>query len=395
MPKYLKQGALALPVDLVDKLRREKLQQKIDEADRASADAEMMNARAEAKWLSKVAREKILSDAELAEDFEFQVEDTECYAGPTHQLFEIADLHAYGKSFKTMIVDEAHKSRTDAAIKAMLARGQHRKLKTLTFGFREKLKAMKVKFPNFAEVVEFIAGACEIAYRTDGVLQLTPMLLSGPPGTGKSMFCDALADFLDSGSIAIRFESAQSGSDLGGSSNFWSNSQPGKLFTLMTQTNDYSNPLVVLDEIDKVTASQYDPIGPLYTLLEPGTARRFQDQCYPVKLDFSPIRYIATCNDVSKIPEPLLSRFRPFEIEVASEQSKQIAKSIAHDVLSEIEKIDIAIAPDVFDQLESMAPRKIKQILLEAIGSALKENRDVVLAKDLNVKAKTKRIGFV
>lgn len=389
---YVKYGEIEIPISLVEKLAREA-------ADDAQSEA-AARIKAEGEYLDSIMqyepKQRLSPNAKQNnEDIPLLENPLVWYKGRTLFLYNVLEIETFSEAFQTSIVDEHHRERTVYLVKALLKKGELRKLKKVNPAFRKEIDRLIVKFSNFTETLEYVADCCKLAVRTDGLIKMTPILLSGPPGTGKSMLADELTRFFDSGHLIIRLEGAQTGSDLGGSSSFWSNSQPGKLFTLLTQTGEFANPVVILDEIDKTTATRYDPLGPLYSLLEPGTACKFQDLCYPISLDASQVMYIATCNDSEKIPAPLRSRFREFEINITQEQSRDIAMQIVGDQLLQMIDIDVAFSDDAIDSLSKLPPRRIKQSVIEGIGRALSRGRDVVTAGDFGAGKSKSKMGFL
>jgi ATP-dependent Lon protease len=238
---------------------------------------------------------------------------------------------------------------------------------------------------------------CELAQLKDSVLRMTPILLSGPPGVGKTMFCEAVSRWIGSGFEIIRYDSAQSGSETSGSSSFWSNSAPGKIFQTLTR-GEYANPVFFLDELDKAAVdSSYNPLGPLHGLLDQ-SAKRFEDLCFPLRIDASHILYFAACNDVEKIPPPLRSRFRHFEIGMTTEQACDIAVEVAGEILRDLGPggDDIQIDDECFQALRHSSPRRMRQALLEGIGRALSRGRTCVEVDDLAIEATAKpKLGFM
>jgi len=285
--------------------------------------------------------------------------------------------------------------RTRALLKLLESKGEYRRLSVLPEGWREDLCRFEQEFPNFVEVVDYLRVACALACRTDGALHIC-ILLSGPAGTGKSMFAQAIGEWIGGGYRCIRYESAQSAADLAGSSNFWSNTAPGRPFTMLTE-GQYANPTFFLDEIDKVTATQYDPLGALYALLEPGTARTHADLSWPfLHLDCSRINYIAACNEPRNIPAPILSRLRRFDI---PEPTAEQALIIASKIIGEEQKrhaVQVGFSEAAVDALCQLAPRRMRQVVQEALGRALLHERDVVQVEDFPVAETPRRgIGFL
>ena len=128
----------------------------------------------------------------------------------------------------------------------------------------------------------------------------------------------------------VRMENQQAGAGLVGTADFWSNSKPGTVFNVLTG-GDCGNPVLVIDEVDKAANdSQYNPINGLYALLEPSSARSFNDESFPdVVIDASKVTWILTTNDHRLIPEPILSRVRVFDIPNPDQlQSAMVAKRI-------------------------------------------------------------------
>ena len=210
------------------------------------------------------------------------------------------------------------------------------------------------------------------------------------------MLAQLIGEWVGGGYACIRYESAQNSSELGGSSSFWSNTAPGKLFNMLTD-GQYANPTFFLDEIDKVSAREYDPLGPLYALLEPGTARTFSDLSWPfLQLDCSRINFIAACNDPLNIPDPIQARLRKFEIpKPTAEQALIIASNIISDERQR-HAAHVQFSEAAINALCQLSPRRMRQFAQEALGRALLNGRDVVLVKDIATEDRQQRgIGFL
>src|SRR5690606_9449158 len=170
------------------------------------------------------------------------------------------------------------------------------------------------ELPNFAEVLDDIKKQIALCADSEDALELTPMLLLGDPGIGKTHFGRRIAQMLSTGFGFVSMSSMTAGWVLSGSSSQWKNAKPGKVFDTFL-TGRYANPLIVVDEIDKAGGdSQYDALGALYTLLEHDTAAQFVDEFVDLPIDASSVLWIATANDASRIPEPILNRMNVYEI---------------------------------------------------------------------------------
>jgi MoxR-like ATPase len=262
--------------------------------------------------------------------------------------------------------------------------------------------SLRTAFPNFGEVIDFIESYVLLAKLT-GKLVLPPILLKGEPGIGKTAFTGALAEQLGTDYVEVHMENEQSNSTLAGSSEFWANSQPGVIFEALV-FGKTCNPLIVVDEVDKASKRMdYNPMSPLYQLLERDTATRFSDLgMRSVTLDASKIMWILTANEVTEIDPPILSRMTVFDVLPPSpEQAKTIAQRIYTKVLArqEWERIFAATLTDeVATRLADFSPRRMQSEIEAALGRVTKAGRRALLPDDIvdfeNTNRKQK-IGFV
>ena len=168
-----------------------------------------------------------------------------------------------------------------------------------------------------------------------------------------------------------------------------------------------ADPLVIIDEIDKVGRSrnlQYDPLGALYSLLEVETARSFQDLSLPdILIDASRIRIIATANDIDEIPQPILSRMLVVQLNLPSQDElRKIVSVMYHGLVQKLGCQTMGeMPPEVVDAALMMSPREAKVRLECAIASAVIEGRGRIQMSDWPVfepvaQASTNRqIGFM
>jgi len=260
--------------------------------------------------------------------------------------------------------------------------------------------ALIEELPNFAQPLEDIRKQLALCLSSDDALELEPMLLLGDPGVGKTHFARRLSTLLGTGYAFVGMSSLTAGWILSGANAQWKNARPGKVFESLVG-GDYANPVIVVDEIDKAGSdSQYDPLGSLYTLLEPDTAAEFVDEFAEVPIDAGDVVWVATANDMSAIPEPILNRMNVYEIDPPDRDG---AMRIAQGIYTQLRQEHgwgSAFAPtlraEVLDKLCCLKPREMRRAILSAFGNAKLAGRGDIEAKDVSDDriARKARIGF-
>lgn len=139
---------------------------------------------------------------------------------------------------------------------------------------------------------------------------LRPILVVGPPGAGKSRLVRRLAELLKVGLWRTDASADDSGT-FAGTARRWNTAEPCHPLLAIARAG-HANPLVLLDEIDKVPRrTDHGRLwDALLGLLEQETAARYPDPALQVELDLSHVSYIATANSIAGMPAPLLDRFR-------------------------------------------------------------------------------------
>jgi len=137
-----------------------------------------------------------------------------------------------------------------------------------------------------------------------------PLLLVGPAGCGKSHLARLIAEQAGTGHAVLDLAGMSDNRALEGTARGWTNAQP--CFPAVTINRTMTvNPVICLEEIDKAggSARNGDPLATILTMVERSTAYAYFDKCLLAPIDLSHVNWIATANDLSRLPGPLKSRF--------------------------------------------------------------------------------------
>ncbi|RFU39870.1 endopeptidase La [Actinomadura logoneensis] len=244
-------------------------------------------------------------------------------------------------------------------------------------GAREVLDADHAGLEDVKErVIEYLAvrkrrsdrGLGVVGGRRSGAV----LALTGPPGVGKTSLGESIAKAMGREFVRVALGGVRDEAEIRGHRRTYVGALPGRIVRAIREAGSM-NPVVLLDEIDKVGADyRGDPTAALLEVLDPEQNHTFRDHYLEVELDLSDVLFLATANVVEAIPGPLLDRMELVQLDGYTEHEKV---TIARDHLlpKQLEKAGLEPAEVAFDDaaLRKLASEYTREAGVRSLDRAI------------------------
>lgn len=268
-------------------------------------------------------------------------------------------------------------------VERLKAFGHEREIQRVTPAMMHRVEQLLSDAPNMHEATLFVLGQLSLAQRDANQLSLPPLLLVGPPAAGKTWWAEELGKALGVRSELIAMGSVTASFELSGGSSSWSHARPGRILRKFL-AGLTASPVFVLDEVEKISAGNYDPAPVLLHLIERATAARWRDEFYDMEFDVSRAIFIATANDPSRMDSALRSRFRKIIVRTPTRAEREpVIASVwrtlrrSRPKLRLAAELSVSVMSELVDQF--IDARQTQRLMEEGLGRAARRSGALTL----------------
>jgi ATP-dependent Lon protease len=254
------------------------------------------------------------------------------------------------------------------------------------------LENMVHDFPHFSEIINYLVLSLKVRDLTDGILKFKHLLLVGEHGIGKNAFIRRLNEVLGYVGNSINMTSVMAPFELAGMDAGWNSSAPGFFFNSILK-NNAANPIVILDDLDKVTVNpNHGNVNTaIIELIEPSNAKKYYEQFFQIDINMSYVSVIGLANNVDDIDRGVLDLLKVFNVEKPSVAAiSSIVFSIYKDLkldgiygFTHLTDNELNELVAKFIMSKTYSPRSMRKVIEEALNNKLIET---VHKKEQSVK---------
>lgn len=244
--------------------------------------------------------------------------------------------------------------------------------------------ALDREFPWLGHITAAIVREIRMAGQLGmNALRLRPLLLAGPPGSGKSRYARRLSELVGMPNMTLACAGSADSMSVRGTSRGWSSSRPGVILELLLN-HESAQALVIWDELDKASPSSHN--GRIWDvclqLMERETAHRFFDEALEMHCDLSWVNHVATVNQLGVLPKPLLERFHVLHAPQPRPQHfEALLNGVIDDLVREYRLVDRRLLPtlsledhNTLRSTSGLNPRLLARAVRRLIAGRLQEN---------------------